>query len=141
MSVHVPEPRPTHWAGHRPDAPRIRVAVPADPGVEEVLALLDDPYARAILRETRGAALSARELSEACDVSISTVYRRAGRLVECGLLVERRIARPCGNHYTTYEARLDELTVRLTDEGFEVAVTERPTGDIADRFTDLWEGL
>jgi len=112
-----------------------------DPDPDEVLALLDDEYAEAILRQTRDAALSAKEISNACDISVATVYRRTERLVDCGLLAERRVAQPDGNHHSTYEARLDELTVRLTDEGFEVTIDERPTGDLADRFTDMWEGL
>jgi DNA-binding transcriptional ArsR family regulator len=107
----------------------------------EVLALLDDRYAEAILRAVRDEELSARELSEVCDISVSTVYRRAERLVECGLLAERHVARPDGNHYSMYEARMDEVTVRLTDGGFEVTVSGEPTGDLADRFTDIWEGL
>lgn len=115
--------------------------VSGDPDTEEILALLNDGYARAILHETRGEALSAKEISDACDISISTVYRRADRLVDAGLLAEQRIAQPDGNHYSMYEARLDELTVRLTESGFEIAVTEKATGDLADRFTDLWEGL
>lgn len=109
--------------------------------VDEVLALLDDQYAQDILHQTRDEALSAKELSERCEISISTVYRRTERLIECGLLAERRVAEPDGNHYSLYEARLDELTVRLTDDGFEITVTEKPIDDLADRFTELWEGL
>lgn len=108
---------------------------------DEILALLDDQYAQAVLQQTRNEAMSAKELSEACEISISTVYRRADRLVECGLLAERRIAQPDGNHYSMYEARLDELTVRLTDGGLEITISEQPTDDLADRFTDMWEEL
>lgn len=112
-----------------------------DLDADEILALLDDRYAETILQHTQDKAMSAKELSEACDISISTVYRRTERLVECGLLAERRIAQSDGTHYSMYEARLNELTVRLTDEGFEVTVSEKPPGDLADRFTEMWEGL
>lgn len=108
---------------------------------DEILALLDDQYAQVILRQTRTTAMSAKEISETCDISISTVYRRTERLLECGLLAERRVPQPDGNHYSLYEARLDELTVSLTAEGFEITVSEKATGDLADRFTDMWEGL
>ena len=117
------------------------IDVPDDPAPDEVLDLLDDQYAEAILRQTRNTALSAQEISTACDISISTVYRRTERLVDCGLLAERRIAQSDGTHHSTYEARLDEVTVSLTDDGFEVTIDEKPTGDLADRFTDMWEGL
>lgn len=118
-----------------------RIRVSDKPDADEILALLDDSYAQEILRQTRDDAMSAKELSEACDISISTIYRRAERLVDCGLLAERRVPQPDGNHYSMYEARLDELTVRLTDDGFEISVSERATGHLADRFTEMWEGL
>nr|WP_157512652.1 winged helix-turn-helix domain-containing protein [Halapricum sp. CBA1109] len=117
------------------------VAVSDDRDVAEVLALLDDEYARAILRQTSGEALSASEISDACGMSVSTVYRRADRLVDCGLLVERTVATPDGNHYSTYESRVEELTVSISTDSVDVRVTERPVGDLGDRFTDLWEGL
>lgn len=120
---------------------RERIRVGDETDTDEILALLDDSYAQEILRQTRNNAMSAKELSETCNISISTVYRRAERLVECGLLAERRIPQSDGNHYSMYEARLDELTIRLTDDGFEVTVSERAAGNLADRFTEMWEGL
>lgn len=115
--------------------------VPDEPPPDEILALLDDEYAQAILRHSRTTAMSAKDLSDVCGVSISTIYRRADRLVDSGLLAERRIVDGDGHYFSLYEARLDELTVRLTDDGFDVMVTEKPTGDLADRFTEMWEGL
>lgn len=132
-------PSPDRGRGALTVTERTRVTDEAD--AEEILELLDDQYAREILRQTRDNAMSAKELSETCEISISTVYRRTERLVECGLLAEQRVARSDGNHYSMYEARLDELTVRLTDTGFEITVSEKSTGDLADRFTDMWEGL
>jgi DNA-binding transcriptional ArsR family regulator len=118
-----------------------RALVTDDQDSDDILSLLDDGYAQEILRRTRNTPMSAKELSEACDISISTVYRRVERLVDCELLAERRIPQSDGNHYSIYEARLDELTVTLTDDGFEVTVSERATGNLADRFTEMWEGL
>ena len=116
-------------------------SVTDDLNADEILDLLDDEYVQSILLQTRNEAMSAKELSERCGISLSTVYRRTERLIEYGLLAERRIAQPDGNHYSVYEAQLDELTVRLTDEGFEVAISKKPPGNLADRFTDIWEGL
>ena len=112
-----------------------------DPEADEILDLLDDGYVQSILLKTRNDAMSAKEISDECGISLSTVYRRTDRLIEYGFLSERRIAQPDGNHYSVYEAQLDELTIRLTDEGFEIAVSKKPTGHLADRFTDIWEGL
>lgn len=141
MNLHAALGSPTHYGERRATTATERTHMADDADPKEILALLDDQYAQEILRQTRDTAMSAKELSEACNISISTVYRRAERLVECGLLAEQRVARPDGNHYSRYETRLDELTVRLTDDGFEITISEKPTGDLADRFTDMWEGL
>lgn len=85
--------------------------------------------------------MSAKSLSDECDASLPTVYRRTERLVACDLLAERTRLTDDGHHYQVYEARLDSLTVELHDEGFRLSVDERHPEDMADRFTDMWEGL
>ena len=107
----------------------------------EVFALLDDEYARTILTATSIQPMSAKTLSEECDASLPTVYRRAERLVECGLIEEGTQLADDGHHYSVYEARLDRLTVDLEDGELQVTVEEKPTDDIADRFTDMWEDI
>jgi predicted transcriptional regulator len=141
MSAHTVRNRPsrhkTNWATRA----RGNIGVSDQADADEILALLDDQYAQVILQQTRNNAMSAKEISETCDISISTVYRRTERLIECGLLAERRVARPDGTHHSLYEAQLNELTVRLTDDGFEILVSRKTTADLADRFTDMWEAL
>ena len=107
----------------------------------EVFALLDDEYARAILTATNTQPMSAKALSEKCDASLPTVYRRAERLTECGLVEERTQLDDDGHHYSVYEARLDRLTVDLDGGELQVTVEEQPTEDVADRFTDMWEDI
>lgn len=107
----------------------------------EVFALLDDEYARTILTATSIQPMSAKTLSEECDASLPTVYRRTERLAECGLIEERTQLDDDGHHYSVYEARLDRLTVNLEDGELQVTVEEKPTDDIADRFTDMWEDI
>lgn len=105
----------------------------------ELFALLDDEYARAILTETSDRAMSARTLSERCEASLPTIYRRLDRLGECDLIGERTEIAPDGNHYSVYEARLERLEVTLDEGDLSVEVTREE--DVADRFTRLWEGL
>ncbi|WP_330631610.1 winged helix-turn-helix domain-containing protein [Halocatena halophila] len=107
----------------------------------EILDLLSDEYAQMILQQTHDEPLSASELSDRCGISISTVYRRTERLVACGLLADRQIAQSDGSHYTIYQAQLDELTVRLTEDGLTVPTIKKQAVDLADRFTDLWGRL
>lgn len=109
----------------------------------EILALLDDEYARAILGETSAQPMSATELSDRCDASRSTIYRRIDRLTDCDLLEERMRYDPDGHHRSVYVSRLEEVRVRFEDAEPVLAVerAEATGEDPADRFTKMWEEL
>jgi predicted transcriptional regulator len=107
---------------------------------EELFDLLDDQYARRILVAARDGPRSADALSDACDASPSTIYRRIERLRERDLIAGEQRIDPDGHHYEVYSARLDRVTIDLTEDGFEVTV-ERYESDPADRFTNLYEEL
>jgi predicted transcriptional regulator len=83
---------------------------------------------------------SAAALSEACDASESTIYRRVERLRERDLLEGVQRLDPGGNHHEVYAARLEKVTVELTENGFVVTV-DRTEENAADRFTRLYEEL
>ncbi len=83
--------------------------------------------------------MSASGLSEACDVSLATVYRRLETLVERGLLSESVELDADGNHRSVYEADLERVDVRLVDGEFEVSVTRRE--DAVDRFARMWNDM
>lgn len=108
--------------------------------LEAVLALLDDDHARSILTATSLEPMSAKELSDHCDVSQATAYRRVERLTDAGLVAERTRPRADGHHDTVYVATLDELSVRLRDGELKFDV-DRRSDDVADRLTRLWEGF
>lgn len=108
--------------------------------VRSIAALLEDRYAHAILLYTSRESMSAMELSEACEASPSTIYRRIDRLQEYDLLADQLRLDREGHHYRTYSARLERITIELADGAFEIEVTYRPE-DPADRFTDLFEGF
>lgn len=105
-----------------------------------IAAVLDDEYARAILAATSVEPMSANTLSETCDASLQTIYRRVDDLKRHELLTERLQVDPDGNHYAVYTARLEAVTVRLEDGAFTVEVT-RTKPDVADRFTRFVENL
>ncbi|WP_323171238.1 helix-turn-helix domain-containing protein [Natrialba sp. PRR66] len=112
----------------------------ADSDVREIASLLEDEYAHAILLHTSDQEMSAPELSEACDASVSTIYRRIERLQQYDLLEEQLQLDRDGHHYNTYTARLERIEIELVDGTFELEITHRPE-NAADRFTDLFEGL
>lgn len=108
-------------------------------GEDELLSLLDDEHARAILYEAREEAKSVEQLADDCDASETTVYRRVQRLEEEDLLETARQPDPDGHHYTVYATRLERVEIELTDDGFEVEVDRRDVESAADRFTELYE--
>ena len=107
---------------------------------EELYALLDDDYARRILVETYGETRSAKALSEACGASESTIYRRVERLRERDLIEGVSRLDPGGHHHEVYAARVEQVTIELTDNGFVVDV-DYADEHAADRFTRLYEEL
>ena len=114
----------------------------ADCPPDEVFALLDDAYARSLLSATSHQPMTAPELSEQCNMSKSTVYRRLNTLEECGLVRATHVPDPDGNHKKRYKSQLDELVVSLDEGEFNVNLqTATQVQEFADAFTDLWEGL
>jgi len=116
------------------------VADDCDPA--DVFALLDDEYARSLLAATSHEPMTAPALSDDCEMSLSTVYRRLEALETCGLVTAEVVPDTDGDHRKRYEAQLDELLVTLDDGNFDVSLrTTTRTQEFADAFTDLWEGL
>lgn len=107
---------------------------------DELLALLDDEYARAILAALTTEPMSASELCTVCEMSDPTAYRRLDRLQAADLVTERQVPDPDGHHYKEYVATVEDVSVRFDDGDYEVTVT-RSSPDPADRFTELFEGL
>jgi predicted transcriptional regulator len=111
--------------------------VTEEPALSAVVDLLDDEHVRSMLVATSVEPLSAAELAERCDVSVSAVYRRADRLVDADLLREQTRPRPDGHHDTVYVAVLERFELSIRDG--ELAWTiDRTETDVADELTRLW---
>lgn len=106
----------------------------------EIVSLLDDEYARAVLVYTYDRTRAAEDLTERLDVAPSTIYDRLSRLVEHDLLVEQQRIDPDGHHHKVYRARLDRVVVDLTGDGIEINAEREPI-DPADRLTDAFDSL
>lgn len=91
------------------------LAMLADETTRELLAALDRP-------------MSAGELSDACDVPRSTVYRRVDRLAGTPLLDDRVVVRDDGHHTVKYDLAVTGLRVRLTDDATVEVEVDRPEG-------------
>ena len=120
---------------------------PEPPSVDEVLDALADDAARRIV-----AALTepktASELSEECDIPLSTTYRKLEKLTDASLLAESTDIRRDGQHTTRYSVSFDAVTVTVDDgdEGdadrreFDVEFS-RPERTRDERLADLWSEL
>ena len=95
---------------------------------EDVQALLDalhDPDCRAVLDATGEESLSASELSETCDLPLSTTYRKLDTLTTVGLLEERTRLCPDGKHASEYVRSVESVNVDVDEDGFELTVSRR----------------
>jgi DNA-binding transcriptional ArsR family regulator len=91
--------------------------------VADLLGALDDGDCRAILAATSSEPRSASELSEACDLPLSTTYRKVDMLAEAGLLDERIRFSKSGKHTSEYALAVDEITVSVDAEGLSLCVS------------------
>lgn len=100
---------------------------------------MDDSCSRRILCLTNDEAKSAKELSDACDLSLPSTYRRLNRLCELDLLSKRTHVTADGNHYNLYESEVVSVEVFLLDDEPEAVVKRRR--DLVEEYVTLWKGL
>ena len=117
------------------------------PSVDEVLDALADDAARRIVAALTEP-MTASELSEECDIPLSTTYRKLEKLTDASLLSESTDIRRDGQHTTRYSVSFDAVTVSVDgesegDEGrreFDVEFS-RPERTRDERLADLWSEL
>lgn len=109
----------------------------AAPDLQVVLDALDDPGCREIVKELEEP-MNAKEVSERCDIPLTTTYRKLELLGSATLVDEEMEIRADGHHTTCYRNDFEELRVALDDRReFEVAIT-RPSRTPDERLADLW---
>lgn len=91
---------------------------------QALFEVLEDADCRAILGETDSKALSAKELSEACDLPLSSTYRKLDMLTDVGLLEERTRVRQSGKHPSEYIRVVDEVVVSIDADTSRVTLSE-----------------
>ena len=98
----------------------------ADDGVvDDVLTALHDEDCRTVLAVTGEDALTAKEITERCDIPSSTVYRKIDRLTAVGLLDEGLRLRQSGTHSREYSRRVDHVSLALDDDGVALQIGDR----------------
>jgi len=98
-------------------------ATEGDETLDATFEVLADPDCRAIL----GAAdtpMTTRELADACDIALSTAYRKVERLSETPLLVEGVRFDPEGDHAAEYSRGATDAAIELGDDGVTLTVED-----------------
>ncbi|GAA0281102.1 ArsR/SmtB family transcription factor [Halobacterium noricense] len=80
-----------------------------------VLDALTDPLCRRVLGCAREP-VTASEVADAADLSLSSTYRKLHTLSDAGLLETQTELREDGYHTTRYRATLEEATIRLGED-------------------------
>lgn len=107
--------------------------------VEGVLDTIGDDYARQILVALSREPRPAKELAEACDISLPTVYRRLEKLEAHDLVTSHADTDEHGNEFKRYECAFESTVISLADDEYDVRIYRE--GRLPDRFSQLWDDL
>lgn len=86
-----------------------------------LLEALNDPDCRDILDATSDVTLTAAEISETCDLPLSTTYRKLDHLTDAGLLEEGTRVCHSGKHSSEYRRLVESVIFSFTPSG-EIAL-------------------
>jgi len=103
--------------------PTVEVVSRTTDKAPEQLDLLNDSYAQQILTALCSGPQRGRELTDSCDFSRPTVYRRLSRLESAGLVHAELHIDPDGNHCKEFSLARDRL--HLTIDNGIITVTAR----------------
>lgn len=104
--------------------------IDTDETIQKLLNALEDADSRAILAATSNETLSANEVSQTCELPLSTTYRKLELLTETGLLEERTRIRRSGKHASEYSRLINDVIISLSSDGeMELQVSQRKDPD------------
>lgn len=105
-----------------------------------ILDALDDADARDIIR-TLDEPMTASEISDTCDIPLSTTYRKLDLLTDADLLLEGTEIRSDGHHVTTYEVAFEEVRILLTEDRRLSVDIERTERSPDENLADIWTAV
>lgn len=104
-----------------------------------LLELLGNKNVRALLEAANEAPRSVTDLSEECDIGLTTTYRHVQRLNEHGLMSASSQLDEQGNHYQVYKTRFKAGFIYLEDK--DICEDLCYSDDDADRLIWVWKQL
>ncbi len=117
----------------------ITLVVDDERAIEEILDTIGDEHARRVLAAISREPRSAKDLSEECDLSLPTVYRRIEMLSQYDLVKDQTLVADDGNHYKVYESNFESTVISLEDDEYKVRIYREE--NLPDRFSQLWDDL
>lgn len=107
------------------------------PALQDVLDALDDEGCRTILRQL-AEPMTVKELTEACDIPQSTMYRKLDLLSDASLVEEQVEVRTDGRHTNRYVLNFETVELSLTAEREVQIDIARPASSPDERLSELW---
>lgn len=89
----------------------------SDPEIEELLSVLTDADCRSILEAIDDEALSAEEISEVCDLPLSSTYRKLDKLTGTALIEEGTRVCKTKKHVREYSRLVESVGLSFDEEG------------------------
>lgn len=112
----------------------------AAPELQDVLDALDDPDCRRLVGRM-DPPKTARELSDTCDMALSTTYRKLDLLSDATLVEERTMLRGGGHHTTQFAIDFETVRVGLDDDRtFDLGIS-RPARPPDEQLAELWAAV
>jgi DNA-binding transcriptional ArsR family regulator len=108
------------------------------PDFQAVLDALDDEDCHTIIEEIRDP-MTASEVSDACDIPLSTTYRKLDKLTEASLLAEETQLRQDGRHTSQYRINFETVAIMLADDHTLELQVDRPPETPDERLATMWK--
>ncbi len=108
-----------------------------EPELQVVLETLEDRACRTMISSMEEP-VTANELSERCEIPLSTTYRKLDSMTDSTLIEELTEIRSDGRHTTRYRIGFEEVSLALDDDReFDLAIA-RPSRTADERLAYLW---
>ncbi|SDZ83396.1 Helix-turn-helix domain-containing protein [Haloplanus vescus] len=113
---------------------------PDPPDLQDVLDALDDTACHTIIEHLERP-MTAAELSEACDIPESTMYRKLDLLSDASLVDEQIEVRSNGQHTTRYTRNFDAVRIELDEDRTIDLDIERRSQSPDEQLVELWSDV
>lgn len=116
---------------------RDALGVAEEPELQPVLDALEDSDCRSIIMHL-DQPMTASEVSDSCDIPMSTTYRKLDLLSQASLVDEGTEIRADGHHATKYHLDFEDVVITMEDDRSLTVSITRPVQTADERLASLW---